>query len=138
MQFEQITEGTALPELDFPITASAIVAGALATNDYENVHHDKAAAEATGVPDIFMNILTTNGLVQRYVGQWAGQGARVRKIAIRLGAPNFVGDTMRITGAVSRVDPAAREVAVAVSGRNRIGEHVGATVTLHFPERNAA
>ena len=75
MQFEQITEGTALPELEFPITASAIVAGALATNDYENVHHDKAAAEATGVPDIFMNILTTNGLVQRYVGQWAGQGA---------------------------------------------------------------
>ena len=74
MQFEQITEGTALPELEFPITASAIVAGALATNDYENVHHDKAAAEATGVPDIFMNILTTNGLVQRYVGQWAGQG----------------------------------------------------------------
>ena len=138
MQFEQITEGTALPELEFPITASAIVAGALATNDYENVHHDKAAAEATGVPDIFMNILTTNGLVQRYVGQWAGQGARVRKIAIKLGAPNFVGDVMRITGSVSQIDPAKREVAVAVSGRNRIGEHVGATVTLHFPERNAA
>ena len=138
MQFEQITEGTALPELEFPITASAIVAGALATNDYENVHHDKAAAEATGVPDIFMNILTTNGLVQRYVCQWAGQGARVRKIAIKLGAPNFVGDVMRITGSVSQIDPAKREVAVAVSGRNRIGEHVGATVTLHFPERNAA
>ena len=138
MQFEQITEGTALPELEFPITASAIVAGALATNDYENVHHDKAAAEATGVPDIFMNILTTNGLVQRYVGQWAGQGARVRKIAIKLGAPNFVGDVMRITGSVSQIDPAKREVSVAVSGRNRIGEHVGATVTLHFPERNAA
>lgn len=138
MQFEQITEGTVLPELEFPITASAIVAGALATNDYENVHHDKAAAEATGVPDIFMNILTTNGLVQRYVGQWAGQGARVRKIAIKLGAPNFVGDVMRITGSVSQIDPARREVAVAVSGRNRIGEHVGATVTLHFPERNAA
>lgn len=138
MQFEDIKQGAALPELAFPITASAIVAGALATNDYQNVHHDKAAAESTGVPDIFMNILTTNGVVQRYVGAWAGQGARVRKIAIKLGAPNFVGDTMRINGEVSRVDADAREVAVAVSGRNRIGEHVSATVTLHFPERNAA
>ena len=138
MQFENITEGAALPELEFPISASAIVAGALATNDYENVHHDKAAAEATGVPDIFMNILTTNGLVQRYVGDWAGKGARVRNIKLRLGAPNFVGDVMRINGTVAAVDAAKREVAVTVSGRNRIGEHVGATVTLHFPERNAA
>ncbi|QZP09181.1 MaoC/PaaZ C-terminal domain-containing protein [Caenibius sp. WL] len=138
MQFEDIKEGAALPELEFPVTASAIVAGALATNDYENVHHDKAAAQATGVPDIFMNILTTNGLVQRYVGAWAGQSARVRSIKIKLGAPNFAGDVMRINGSVAHVDPATREVAVAVSGRNAIGEHVGATVTLHFPERNAA
>jgi len=138
MQFEDIKEGAALPELEFPVTASAIVAGALATNDYENVHHDKAAAQATGVPDIFMNILTTNGLVQRYVGAWAGQSARVRNIKIKLGAPNFAGDVMRINGSVAHVDPATREVVVAVSGRNAIGEHVGATVTLHFPERNAA
>ena len=138
MRFEDIAEGTELPELVFPVTASAIAVGAIATNDYETVHHDKAAAEATGVPNIFMNILTTNGLVQRFVGAWAGPEARVRKIRIKLGAPNFAGDTMRINGTVSRVDPATGEVDVAVSGRNGIGEHVGATVTLHFPERSAA
>jgi len=138
MRFEDIAEGTELPELVFPVTASAIAVGAIATNDYETVHHDKAAAEATGVPNIFMNILTTNGLVQRFVGAWAGPGARVRKIRIKLGAPNFAGDTMRIKGTVSRVDPATGEVDVAVSGRNGIGEHVGATVTLHFAERSAA
>ena len=138
MRFEDIAEGAELPELVFPVTASAIAVGAIATNDYETVHHDKAAAEASGVPNIFMNILTTNGLVQRFVGEWAGPGARVRRIRIKLGAPNFAGDTMRINGTVSRVDPAAGEVDVAVSGRNGIGEHVGATVTLHFPERSAA
>jgi acyl dehydratase len=138
MRFEDIAEGAELPELVFPVTASAIAVGAIATNDYETVHHDKAAAEATGVPNIFMNILTTNGLVQRFVGAWAGPEARVRKIRIKLGAPNFAGDTMRINGTVSRVDSAAGEVDVTVSGRNAIGEHVGATVTLHFPERNAA
>ncbi len=135
MQFELIQEGQSLPELVFPITASAIVAGAIATCDFEKVHHDKAAAQASGVPEIFMNILTTNGIVQRFVGQWAGPSARTRRIKVKLGAPNFVGDTMRITGSVSRVDAAAREADITVSGRNGIGEHVGATITLHFPER---
>lgn len=125
-------EGQALPDLAVPITASAIVAGAIATNDFENVHHDKAAAQATGVPDIFMNILTTNGLVQRYVSDWCGADARIAAVDIRLGAPNFVGDTMRLSGTIARV--ALPEVDVKVCGRNAIGEHVTATVTLHWGE----
>jgi acyl dehydratase len=135
MTFDDIKEGQALPELVVPITASAIAVAAIATNDYQNVHHDKAAAQATGVPDIFMNILTTNGLVQRFITDWAGQDARIAKIAIRLGAPNFVGDTMKINGAVTGLDRAARTADIQVSGRNGIGEHVTATVTIGFAER---
>ena len=134
MTFDDIKQGQALPELVVPITASAIVAGAIATNDFQNVHHDKAAAQATGVPDIFMNILTTNGFVQRFVTDWAGQDTRIRKVAIRLGAPNFVGDTMRINGEVAALDPATRTADIKVSGRNGIGEHVSATVTIGFAE----
>lgn len=134
MRFEDVKPGQALPELIVPITASAIVAGAIATNDFENVHHDKAAAQSKGVPDIFMNILTTNGFVQRFVNDWTGPSVRIRKIAIRLGAPNFVGDTMKLTGEVTEVDVAARLARVKVSGRNSIGEHVTATVTIGFSE----
>ncbi len=134
MRFEDVKPGQALPELIVLITASAIVAGAIATNDFENVHHDKAAAQSKGVPDIFMNILTTNGFVQRFVNDWTGPSARIRKITIKLGAPNFVGDTMKLTGEVTEVDAAARLARVKVSGRNHIGEHVAATVTIGFPE----
>ncbi len=130
MSIDQIAAGQALPELAIPITASAIVAGAIATNDFQNVHHDKAAALSTGVPDIFMNILTTNGLVQRYVSDWSGPAARIASVEIKLGAPNFVGDTMTLTGEVATAD--AQRVAVAVRGRNSIGDHVIATVTLDF------
>jgi acyl dehydratase len=130
MRFTDITLGQTLPELAIPITASAIVAGAIATNDFENVHHDKAAALATGVPDIFMNILTTNGLVQRYVSDWCGTAGRVASVEIKLGAPNFVGDTMMMTGHVAKREGSI--VDVAVSGRNAIGEHVVATVSLDF------
>lgn len=128
MTVDAIAVGDTLPELRVPITASAIVAGAIATNDFENVHHDKAAAQATGVPDIFMNILTTNGFVQRYVSDWCGTSTRITGVEIKLGAPNFVGDTMLLTGRVTTVE--GRNAQVAVSGRNSIGEHVTATVML--------
>lgn len=128
MTVDAIAVGDALPDLRVPITASAIVAGAIATNDFENVHHDKAAAQATGVPDIFMNILTTNGFVQRYVSDWCGASARIASVEIKLGAPNFVGDTMILAGKVAKLEGDRAEV--AVTGRNSIGEHVTATVTL--------
>ncbi|MHB9879305.1 MaoC/PaaZ C-terminal domain-containing protein [Pacificimonas sp. ICDLI1SI03] len=130
VNISDIAVGQSLPELVVPITASAIVASAIATNDFENVHHDKAAAQATGVPDIFMNILTTNGFVQRFVSDWCGAAARIDSVDIKLGAPNFVGDTMKLTGEVTEVQ--GDKVEVRVSGRNAIGEHVGATVKLNF------
>jgi len=129
-----LTVGAQLPELVFPITASAIAVAAIATNDYQNVHHDKAAAQSTGVPDIFMNILTTNGVVQRFVNDWAGPKAHIKKIKLRLGAPNFVGDAMTLSGSVTAVDPKTGAADIVVVGRNRIGEHVNATVTITLPE----
>lgn len=130
MTIADVVPGQALPELAIPITAGAIVAGAMATNDFENVHHDKAAAQATGAPDIFMNILTTNGFVQRYVSDWCGVSARIADVEIKLGAPNFVGDTMRMTGHVASVE--GTRATIAVVGANAIGNHVTATVTLDF------
>lgn len=125
-----ISVGQKLPELVVPITASAIVASAIATNDFENVHHDKAAAQATGVPDIFMNILTTNGFVQRFVSDWSGPEVRIVNIDIKLGAPNFVGDTMTLTGEVAEID--GDRANIRVSGHNAIGEHVNAVVVIDF------
>jgi acyl dehydratase len=130
----ELSPGQTFPEAHFPVTTSAIVAAAIATNDFEKVHHDKVAAQASGVPDIFMNILTTNGLVQRYVTSWLGPAVRIKKVAIKLGAPNFAGDTMHICGQVTAVDPANATAELRLSGRNSIGEHVVATVTVILPE----
>ena len=128
-----IEQGAALPELAIDITARLVVAGALASRDFQDVHHDKDAAQALGSPDIFMNILTTNGLVGRFVTDWAGEGARLAAINIRLGVPNFPGDRMVFSGEVVSVDRVAGLVEVAVTGRNRIGDHVTGTATLQFP-----
>jgi hypothetical protein len=124
--------GETLPELVLPITPTRIVAGAIASRDYQDVHHDVPTAKAKGSPDIFMNILTTNGLVGRFVTDWAGPGARVTAIAIRLGVPNYPGDVMTLTGTVAAVTEDGR-VEVAVRGANKLGDHVTGTVTLTFP-----
>ena len=56
------------------MTTTLVVSTALATRDFQDVHHDPELARQRGSKDIFLNILTTTGLVQRYVGDWAGAG----------------------------------------------------------------
>jgi acyl dehydratase len=135
-RFADVRPGEDLPDLAIDITTTLIVAGAIASRDYQDVHHDEALARQRGTPGIFMNILTTNGLVGRYVTDWAGPDATVKRIAIRLGAPNFAGDTMRLTGCVTsaeRHEDGEGVVEVRVAGRNRLGDHVTGTVTVALP-----
>src|SRR5262249_38221790 len=98
--------GAVLPELVIHVTPTFVVASAIATRDFQDVHHDRDRAVARGGKDIFINILTTTGLVQRYVTDWAEPGALVRKIAIRLGAPCYAGDTLTFSGTVAESDGA--------------------------------
>ena len=81
-----------------------MISSALATRDFQDVHHDRDRAVAGGAKDIFLNILTTTGLVQRYVAGWAGPDAIFRAISVRLGVPCHAGDTLTLTGEVTADD----------------------------------
>ena len=117
-----------LPDRVIDVTPTFVISSALATRDFQDVHHDRDRAVARGAPDIFLNILTTAGLVQRYVCDWAGPDAVVRGISIRLGVPCHAGDTLTLTGQVAQ-DDAAGQV-IAVTGRCRLGDHVTGTVRI--------
>ena len=82
-----------------------------------------------------MNILTTNGLVGRYVTDWAGPDAILTGVAIKLGAPNLPGDTMKLAGKVAAKDEKAGTVSVEVVGTNSWGDHVTGRVTVALPRR---
>lgn len=123
--------GDRLPALEIPVTRTLIVAGAIASRDYQDVHHDPDLARQKGSPDIFMNILTTNGLVGRYITDHFGPRAELRRVAIRLGVPNHPGDTMVLTGTVEEVD--GDTATVRVVGANGLGKHVTGTVTVRVP-----
>ena len=132
-RFDDVRPGETLPELAIPITVALVTGGAIATRDYFPGHHDLNAAQALGSPHIFMNILTTNGLVQRYVESWAGPEARFSALKIKLGAPNYPGDSMTFNGAVTGHDAATRTVEITLSGKNSMGNHVTGTVALVLP-----
>lgn len=130
--FDTVQVGDELPPLAVPITVPLIVGGAIATRDYFPGHHDLEAARALGSPHIFMNILTTNGLVGRYITDWAGPEALLRSVKIKLGVPNYPGDRMELRGRVTalREEGSDRLVDIDVAGKNGLGFHVTGTVTV--------
>ncbi len=131
LRYEEVSVGDELPELVVPITPTAIIAGAIASRDYQDVHHDRDLAVERGSKDIFMNILTTNGYVGRFVTDWAGPEALLSSVAIRLGAPNYPGDRMRMTGSVTQKKDG--KLTVQIRGTNDLGDHVTGSVELGLP-----
>jgi acyl dehydratase len=117
----------ALPDRVIDVTPTFVIASALATRDFQDVHHDRDRAVARGARDIFVNILTTTGLVQRYVSAWAPD-AVVRAVSIRLGVPCHAGETLTLSGQVTAAD--GDEQVVAVTGRCGLGDHVTGTVRI--------
>ena len=138
-----VSVGDELPTLMLPITRTLIVSGAIASRDYQDVHHDQVLAKERGSKDIFMNILTTNGLVSRYVTDWSGPRSRLAEIDIRLGAPNYPDCTMTLTGSVTAKGPlgddsASGVVTLAIRGANNLGDHVTGTVKVILPSGEAS
>ena len=136
LRWSEVEVGQTLPELVIELTPTVIVSTAIASRDYQDVHHDRDLAQQKGSKDVFMNILSTNGFVGRFVSDWAGPEAKLLRVAIRLGAPNYPYDTMRMTGEVKAKERVGEEgvVEVAVRGANALGDHVKGTVRLALPD----
>lgn len=120
--------GETIPRWELPLTPTLIVSTAIATRDFQDVHHDRDVAQAAGSKDIFLNILTTNGLVERFITDWAGPETDVKAIAIRLGAPAHPYDTLTFTGTVSSIEDGV--ATIDVKGTVSLGDHVTGTVKV--------
>lgn len=123
-----VAVGDKLPELAIEGTPTFIISTALATRDFQDVHHDRDLAQQRGSKDIFANILTDTGLVQRYVTDWAGQKAVIRSIQLRLGVPWYAYDTLNLAGTVESIEDGL--VTLAIVGTDSLGKHITSTVTL--------
>jgi acyl dehydratase len=132
LAYNAVDVGDEITPMDVPVTTTLIVAGAIASRDYMPVHHDRDFANSQGSKDIFLNILTTNGLCVKFLHDWAGPEAMVKKLSIRLGVPAYPNDPLRFEGSVTGKSVADGEglVEVTFKGTNSLGDHVKGTAVL--------
>lgn len=138
LRASEVEVGTQLPELRIEATPTFVISTALATRDFQDVHHDRDLAAQRGSRDIFLNILTDTGLVQRFVTDWAGPEALVRSVNIKLGVPCYAYDALTFTGTVTGREQGNDEqrFVIDVSGRASLGEHVRGSVHIVFPQED--
>jgi hypothetical protein len=127
----QLVVGTELPTWELPITPTLVVTTALATRDFQDVHHDRDIAQAAGSQDIFVNILTSTALCERYVTEWMGPEVQITGISVKLGAPAYPYDVLSFAGVVSEV--AEGVATITVTGSVPVGNHIIGTVTVVAP-----
>jgi acyl dehydratase len=133
--FAGIRAGDSLPDLVIDVTATRIVAGAIASRDFMPVHHDKTYANLQGAPDIFMNILSDTGYCSRFLTDWAGPEAMIRRLDIRLGVPLFPDTVLTFRGSVTATREEGEEgiVELSLAGTTSLGDHVTGTAALSLP-----
>ena len=119
-----------LPPLRISVTSTLIIAAALATNDYEPVHHDRDLARSQGLSDIIMNVLTSSGLAIRYVTDWAGPATLVRRISTQLKAPAYPGETLTLSGWIDESLEPGSAKQVHVRATNSLGTHIDSIITI--------
>jgi acyl dehydratase len=132
--FNDVSVGEKLPNFNFPISVSFVVGSAIASRDFTPVHHDKAAANAAGLANVFPNILADNGLVGRYLTDWAGPESTVRRINIKLGAPVMPGEDLKFTGEVVAKEDATGIVDVKVTAKGNWGMHLDGIARVQLPK----
>lgn len=135
MRFADVKQGQVLPAIRVPITITSAMATALATRDYQPVHHDLERARALGSQTVFTNTHTTAGYLERLVMQWAGPNAFLKSLKLRLGVPSYAGDELVLGGTVVATDAANARVTIKASGSNSLGEHVSAELVVSWPEQ---
>lgn len=132
----EVMVGLELPSIRMPFSLTTVVATALATRDFQPVHHDLQRARSLGSESVFVNTHTAAGCLERLVMEWAGPDAFLKSLKLRLGVPHYAGDELVLGGLVASVDVSQRLVKVDVVGRNSLGDHVTGEVTVRLAERS--
>lgn len=131
--------GETLESAGLSLTLRRSVQAVGATRDYYPVHHDEQFARASGVEGLFFNTMFLQAFVGRVVCEWFGNDAFLRRLEIAMRGPNYVGKTLRATGAVTAVRESngCRLVDADVTLLTEDGPTTDVKVTVQLPPESA-
>lgn len=122
--WSDVVVGHRLPTITLEVTLRRVVLTPAYTYDPFPGHFDVEFARSVGHPTAFMNTMPLLALLDRSVTEWAGPDTLIRKHAISLRSPAYVGDTLLVESVVTgRTAPAPGGAA------DTIEFEVGATIT---------
>jgi hypothetical protein len=99
-----VATGDQIPDLEYPVTATTVVLGALASRDWRPMHHDHDfAVNRNGTQDIFLNTPNQAAWFERYLTDWSGPRGRLGRMQFRMLGSVFPGDVMVLRGVVDDV-----------------------------------
>lgn len=137
--WDDVEVGQDLPEKQRKLDTTLIAMGATwATHDFMPVHHDRDFAQSKGAPDVFMNILTSNGLMASFLEQWAGPEAMIVDMSINLSVPNFPEDSFSMNARIKKKwqQDGLNLILLEFAGDNGMGPHCAGTAVLSMPSKN--
>ena len=100
--WEDVREGDIIPRVSLELTRDRIVMIVCGTRDIFPLHHDDEFARSMGYKAAAAPIAFLQGLLGRCLTDWAGPTGKIREIRLLLDSPSYQGDTISVTGKVTR------------------------------------
>ncbi len=137
-----VSVGDTLPELSYPVTATTVVLGALASRDWRPMHHDHDfAVNRNGTQDIFLNTPNQAAWFERYITDWTGPKGRLGRMTFRMRTSVYPGDHMvfRATVTAAGADETGTgwvELDVTLSVGDRVASTCAARIAVPVGEND--
>jgi acyl dehydratase len=120
-----------LPPRRIEITTKSVIMGAVASRDWQPLHHDVVWARSQGnLPDIILNNYTQAGLISCYVTDWSGPAARIGRLRFSMRSPICPGDVLVISGVIQEIEQQAELIWVVIAVALAVSERVATTSTV--------
>lgn len=132
--WDALKVGQVLPPLRFEISSRHAMMHVGANRDYMRDHYDLDYVRSRGHPQLYVNTLFHQSLVDRLVIDWSGPSAFLARRRLRMLGPLYVGDTVHGSGEVTnlRTECGALLIDVKVLLVTTRGPSAEAEVTLRM------
>ena len=125
---QDVSPGQKLPVLEHTFTLVDLVLYGAATWDWNRMHYDIEHAHRLKLPAPVIDGQEFGAFLARAALEWAGPRAFLKRLALRMKAMAFAGDTLRAEGEVKEV----RDGVVVLTQRLTCGERLVAEATAEL------